>query len=104
MAAHMISIARREYDSAWRLKSHSKKSSSDNGDLPEPLQGNPIEPLRVRYTYYTAGSGGVGPTILETSFLLAGTDVVVYRDGKRVSFFLHRLLDKLRRLSQSQLT
>lgn len=49
------------------------------------MQGEAVEPTRVRYTYYTAGSGGVGPTILETSFLLAGTDVVVYRDGKKVN-------------------
>lgn len=85
MAAHMISIARREYDSEWRMKIHSGKSESENGEMPAPLRGEPVEPLRVRYTYYTAGSGGVGPTILETSFLLAGTDVVVYRDGKKVS-------------------
>ena len=38
----------------------------------------------MRYTYYTAGSGGVGPTIMETSMLLAGTDVVVFKDGERV--------------------
>ena len=37
-----------------------------------------------RYFYYTAGSGGVGTTILETSFLLAGTDVEVYVDNKKV--------------------
>jgi len=57
--------------------------------LPNPrgghVQGKAVEPTRVRYTYYTAGSGGVGPTILETSFLLAGTDVVVYRDGQKVA-------------------
>ena len=38
----------------------------------------------MRYTYYTAGSGGVGPTIMETSMLLAGTEVVVFKDGERV--------------------
>lgn len=84
MAAHMVSIARREYDSEWQLKSHSGNSGAENGQLPDPLRGKAVEPTRVRYTYYTAGSGGVGPTILETSFLLAGTDVVVYRDGKKV--------------------
>lgn len=40
--------------------------------------------LQVRYTYYTAGSGGVGPTIMETSMLLAGTDVTVFKDNERV--------------------
>ena len=37
------------------------------------------------YSYYTAGSGGVGPTILETSLLLAGTPVTVYANGEKVS-------------------
>lgn len=45
----------------------------------------PVEPRRVLYSYYTAGSGGVGPTILETSLLLAGEPVVVYANGERVS-------------------
>jgi hypothetical protein len=36
----------------------------------------------LRYSYYTAGSGGAGPTILETSFLLAGEPCTVYRDGQ----------------------
>lgn len=34
--------------------------------------GEGVQPARLRYSYYTAGSGGAGPTILETSFLLAG--------------------------------
>ncbi len=34
--------------------------------------GEGLEPKRLLYSYYTAGSGGAGPTILETSFLLAG--------------------------------
>ena len=45
----------------------------------------PVEPRRVLYSYYTAGSGGVGPTILETSLLLAGTPVIVYANGEKVS-------------------
>jgi hypothetical protein len=45
---------------------------------------NPVEPRRVLYSYYTAGSGGVGPTILETSLLLAGEPVVVYANGEKV--------------------
>ncbi len=44
----------------------------------------PVEPRRVLYSYYTAGSGGVGPTILETSLLLAGEPVVVYANGEKV--------------------
>uniref|UniRef100_A0A7I4BLJ8 Saccharopine dehydrogenase NADP binding domain-containing protein n=1 Tax=Physcomitrium patens TaxID=3218 RepID=A0A7I4BLJ8_PHYPA len=37
---------------------------------------------RIRYSYYTAGSGGAGPTILATSFLLLGEEAIVYVDGK----------------------
>lgn len=92
MAAHMVGIARREYEADWTLTSHSQDSGSSHGssqnqdeaDVPAALRGEPMEPTRVRYTYYTAGSGGVGQTILETSFLLAGTDVVVYSEGKKV--------------------
>lgn len=35
-----------------------------------------------RFYYYTAGSGGAGPTILATSFLLLGEEVVVYNKGQ----------------------
>ena len=41
-----------------------------------------IEPKWLRYSYYTAGTGGAGPTILETSLLLAGEEVTVYKDGQ----------------------
>lgn len=34
-----------------------------------------------RYYYYTAGSGGAGPTILATSFLLLGEEVIAYNKG-----------------------
>ncbi|PKA53012.1 hypothetical protein AXF42_Ash001993 [Apostasia shenzhenica] len=42
-----------------------------------------VEPERLRFFYYTAGSGGAGPTILATSFLLLGEDVVAYNKGKK---------------------
>lgn len=29
-------------------------------------------------------AGGVGPTIMETSYLLAGTPVIAYSEGKRI--------------------
>jgi len=69
MAAHMISIARKEYDEDWNFVGNE-----------EPV----VNPSRVLYSYFTAGSGGAGPTILETSFLLAGEDVIAYKDGKAV--------------------
>mmetsp|Transcript_29014 Transcript_29014/g.55656 ORF Transcript_29014/g.55656 Transcript_29014/m.55656 type:complete len:443 (-) Transcript_29014:230-1558(-) len=43
------------------------------------------KPLKLEYSYFTAGSGGAGPTILTTSMLLCGEDVVVYKDGKEVT-------------------
>lgn len=68
MAAHMISLARKEYDSEFNYVAD---SSSSSPEAPRPQ--------RVLYSYYTAGSGGAGPTILNTSFLLAGEDVVAYK-------------------------
>ncbi|KAK2979192.1 hypothetical protein RJ640_024634 [Escallonia rubra] len=43
-----------------------------------------VEPERLRFYYYTAGTGGAGPTILATSFLLLGEEVVAYNKGKRI--------------------
>ncbi|KAL9663064.1 hypothetical protein QQ045_027901 [Rhodiola kirilowii] len=40
------------------------------------------EPKRLRFFYYTAGTGGAGPTILATSFLLLGEEVVAYNKGE----------------------
>ncbi|CAK9187683.1 unnamed protein product [Ilex paraguariensis] len=41
-------------------------------------------PERLRFFYYTAGSGGAGPTILSTSFLLLGEEVVAYNKGEKI--------------------
>lgn len=70
MAAHMISIARKEYAADWSY-------------APTPGAGA-TQPRRLLYSYFTAGSGGAGPTILETSLLLAGEEVVAFKDGQRV--------------------
>jgi hypothetical protein len=37
--------------------------------------------LFSRFSYYIAGSGGVGPTTLASSFLLLGEDAVAYNKG-----------------------
>ncbi|CAO2153358.1 unnamed protein product [Urochloa humidicola] len=42
------------------------------------------EPERLRFFYYTAGSGGAGPTVLTTSFLLLGEDVIAYNKGEEI--------------------
>ena len=65
MAAHMISMARSEYNDDF------KYVEAPPADAPQPS--------RVLYSYFTAGSGGAGPTILNTTFLLAGEDVVAYK-------------------------
>ena len=65
-AAHMISIARKEYTPDWRY------AEAPGGE-------GATQPTRLLYSYFTAGSGGVGPTILETSLLLAGEPVVAYK-------------------------
>lgn len=83
MAAHMVALARQETQPEWRQVSDNGASSRPAGQ-DAPNAGKPVEPKRVRYFYYTAGSGGVGTTILETSFLLAGTDVEVFVDSKKV--------------------
>ena len=57
-----------------------------DGTLREQPGEGAVQPARLRYSYYTAGSGGVGPTILETSMLLAGEEVVAYRDGQKAGF------------------
>uniref|UniRef100_A0A7S1STK1 Saccharopine dehydrogenase NADP binding domain-containing protein n=1 Tax=Tetraselmis chuii TaxID=63592 RepID=A0A7S1STK1_9CHLO len=72
MAAHMISTARKEYDDDGNYVGSSGEAAL-------------VNPTRVLYSYFTAGSGGAGPTILETSFLLAGEDVTAFKDGKAVT-------------------
>jgi len=60
MAAHMIETA---------------NEKNNAGESEEPK----VDPSRVLYSYFTAGTGGAGPTILETTFLLAGEPVVAYK-------------------------
>ncbi|XP_076937977.1 uncharacterized protein LOC143607486 [Bidens hawaiensis] len=45
---------------------------------------NKGEPERLRFYYYTAGTGGAGPTILATSFLLLGEEVIAYNKGEKL--------------------
>jgi short subunit dehydrogenase-like uncharacterized protein len=47
-------------------------------------EATPPTPTRVTYSYFTAGSGGAGTTILATSILLCGEEVVAYKDGAAV--------------------
>lgn len=45
---------------------------------------NKGEPERLRFYYYTAGTGGAGPTILATSFLLLGEEVIAFNKGEKL--------------------
>jgi hypothetical protein len=62
------------------------RKSSDNGSTTSSL------PKRIRYSYYTAGSGGAGPTILATSFLLLGEEAIVYQDGTASVLLVSKLI------------
>lgn len=46
--------------------------------------GGHSEVDQVKFTFFTAGSGGAGPTILSATFLILGEDVVTYVNGKEV--------------------
>jgi saccharopine dehydrogenase-like NADP-dependent oxidoreductase len=50
----------------------------------EENEGKEPEVEYVLYNYFTAGSGGVGTTILATSYWLCGEDVVCWEDGQRI--------------------
>ncbi|KZV56468.1 hypothetical protein F511_08366 [Dorcoceras hygrometricum] len=88
---------------AWRAKSYMKKAKEAN--IPAIITGGIYpgvsnvmavelvraskfetkgEPEKLRFYYYTAGSGGAGPTILSTSFLLLGEEVIAYNKGEKV--------------------
>ncbi|XP_073022886.1 uncharacterized protein [Primulina eburnea] len=88
---------------AWRSKSYMKKAV--NANIPAIVTGGiypgvsnimaaelvraskfetEVEPEKLRFYYYTAGSGGAGPTILSTSFLLLGEEVIAYNKGEKV--------------------
>ncbi|KAF8656721.1 hypothetical protein HU200_060512 [Digitaria exilis] len=42
------------------------------------------KPERLSFFYYIAGSGGVGPTTLASSFYLLGEDVITYNKGEEI--------------------
>ncbi|KAL6906058.1 hypothetical protein ACP4OV_003659 [Aristida adscensionis] len=43
------------------------------------------EPERLRFFYYIAGSGGLGPAALTTTFFLLGKDVTAYNKGEEIN-------------------
>ena len=46
--------------------------------------GGGVEVESVDYSFFTAGTGNAGPTIVSATFLLLATEALTYLDGKRV--------------------
>ena len=74
LADAKIARERREDDDESSNNNNNKENVDDDFDSIE----------YVLYNYFTAGSGGVGTTILATSFLLCGEDVILYENGEKV--------------------
>lgn len=70
MAAEMIAVAQA-----------AAADRTDEDGTPKPIP----KPTKLSYNYFTAGSGGAGPTILSTSFLLCNEQVTAYKDGEEVT-------------------
>eukprot|EP00746_Dinoflagellata_sp_MGD_P015269 gnl/MRDRNA2_/MRDRNA2_133840_c0_seq1.p1 gnl/MRDRNA2_/MRDRNA2_133840_c0~~gnl/MRDRNA2_/MRDRNA2_133840_c0_seq1.p1 ORF type:complete len:509 (-),score=67.20 gnl/MRDRNA2_/MRDRNA2_133840_c0_seq1:115-1641(-) len=49
-----------------------------------PQCGGKAQVEEVVFSFYTAGSGGAGPTILSATFLILGEDVLTYKNGQEV--------------------
>ena len=66
----------------WSYRHGDKQTSTHTH--PAPVQVHCSSPCERRQTRWRLDAGGVGPTIMETSYLLAGTPVIAYADGKQV--------------------
>ncbi|XP_024528591.1 uncharacterized protein LOC112345637 [Selaginella moellendorffii] len=51
-------------------------------ELVRMAQENASKPEELKFSYFIAGSGGAGPTVLATSLLLLNQNVSVYSQGK----------------------
>ncbi|KAE9463281.1 hypothetical protein C3L33_04820, partial [Rhododendron williamsianum] len=76
MAAELVRAARSE------SKGEPERLSYSHVEL--LLRNLRVLVLCIRFSYYTAGTGGAGPTILATSFLLLGEEVVAYSKGEKI--------------------
>ncbi|XP_047047363.1 uncharacterized protein LOC124652392 [Lolium rigidum] len=91
-----------DMDYSWRAKAYHEEAKAQGipaittagiypgvsnvmaAELVNAARNEDGEPERLRFFYYTAGSGGAGPTILATSFLLLGEDVIAYNKGEEI--------------------
>ena len=88
MAAAMVDAARSGGAAsllASRNASTSAPPSSSSAAASPAAAADPVEPARVRYSYYVAGSGGAGPAVLEASLLLAAQPARAYVGGNAVT-------------------
>ncbi|KAG4979332.1 hypothetical protein JHK84_032910 [Glycine max] len=69
-----ILVANTSYNFVIVMAAELVRAANESEDKPE----------RLRFYYYTAGTGGAGPTILATSFLLLGEEVVAYNKGEKI--------------------
>ena len=46
--------------------------------------GGGVKVKSVDYSFFTAGTGNAGPTIVSATFLLLATEALTYLDGERV--------------------
>nr|CAB3463012.1 unnamed protein product [Digitaria exilis] len=80
MAAELVHGSRSENGEPERLRLEFLTSLLTSGHL---VYGKGDFWLEL-FFYYTAGTGGAGPTILATSFLLLGEDVIAYNKGEEI--------------------
>ncbi|QCD88821.1 saccharopine dehydrogenase [Vigna unguiculata] len=87
---------------AWRAKSLMKRASDANvpaiittgidpgvsnvmaAELVRAANESKDKPEKLGFYSYTAGTGGAGPTLLATTLLLLGEEVVVYNKGEKI--------------------
>nr|CBX25274.1 hypothetical_protein [Oryza brachyantha] len=69
-------------DYSWRAKGFHEQAKACG--VPAITTAGIYPGVSNGFFYYTAGSGGAGPTILTTSFLLLAEDVIAYNKGEEI--------------------
>ncbi|CAL5358015.1 unnamed protein product [Camellia sinensis] len=81
MAAELVRAARSESKGEPERLRKARQQSSQKAEM---IVDCKQQHLLLKFSYYTAGTGGAGPTILATSFLLLGEEVVAYSRGEKI--------------------
>ncbi|GJP42566.1 hypothetical protein CLOM_g2117 [Closterium sp. NIES-68] len=77
-----------------RLGADERVRMEGEGDQQQAAHG--LQPKSLRFSYFTAGTGGAGPTILATSLHLLGEPATAFKDGQRLqlpAYSRQRLVD-----------